>query len=57
MLETIAIIMIALWLIGMVSGYTLGGYISVLLGAAVVLFALRLWVNRPNSSEPPSIRG
>ena len=38
MLETIAIILIVLWLLGMVSGYTLGNFIYVLLIIAIVLF-------------------
>jgi hypothetical protein len=42
MLETIAIILIILWLLGMVSGYTLGNFIWVLLVIAVVLFLVRL---------------
>jgi uncharacterized membrane protein YjdF len=42
MLETIAIILIVLWLLGMVSGYTLGNFIYVLLVVAVVLFLVRL---------------
>jgi pheromone shutdown protein TraB len=42
MLETIAIILIVLWLLGMVSGYTLGNFIWVLLVIAVVLFLVRL---------------
>ena len=41
-LETIAIILIVLWLLGMVSGYTLGNFIWVLLVIAVVLFLVRL---------------
>jgi hypothetical protein len=41
-LETIAIILIILWLLGMVSGYTLGNFIWVLLVVAVVLFLVRL---------------
>ena len=41
-LETIAIILIILWLLGMVSGYTLGNFIWVLLVIAVVLFLVRL---------------
>ena len=41
-LETIAIILIVLWLLGMVSGYTLGNFIWVLLVIAVVLFFVRL---------------
>jgi uncharacterized membrane protein YjdF len=42
MLETIAIILIVLWLLGVVSGYTLGNFIYVLLVIAVVLFLVRL---------------
>ena len=42
MLETIAVIMIILWLLGMVSGYTLGNFIYVLLVIAIVLFLVRL---------------
>jgi hypothetical protein len=41
-LETIAIILIVLWLLGMVSGYTLGNFIWILLVIAVVLFLVRL---------------
>lgn len=42
MLETIAIILIVLWLLGMVSGYTLGNFIYVLLVIAIILFLVRL---------------
>jgi low affinity Fe/Cu permease len=42
MLETIAIILIVLWLLGMVSGYTLGNFIYILLVVAIVLFLVRL---------------
>src|SRR5690606_12131195 len=42
MLETIAIILIILWLLGIVSGYTLGNFIYVLLVIAIVLFLVRL---------------
>lgn len=38
MLETIAIILIVLWLIGVVSGYTMGNFIYILLVIAIVLF-------------------
>lgn len=41
-LETIAIILIILWLLGMVSGYTLGNFIWILLVIAVILFLVRL---------------
>jgi hypothetical protein len=42
MLETIAIILIVLWLLGLVSSYTMGGFIHVLLVIAVVVILLRL---------------
>ncbi len=42
MLETIAIILIVLWLLGIVSGYTLGNFIYVLLIVAIVLFLVRM---------------
>jgi hypothetical protein len=44
MLETIAMILIVLWLLGLVSGYTLGNFIWVLLVVAVVLFTVRIVV-------------
>jgi uncharacterized membrane protein YjdF len=42
MLETIAIILIVLWLLGLVSGYTMGNFIYVLLVVAIILFLVRL---------------
>ena len=42
MLETIAIILIILWLLGVVSGYTMGNFIYVLLVIALVLFVVGL---------------
>jgi hypothetical protein len=42
MLETIAIILIVLWLLGMVSSYTVGGFIHVLLVAAIIIFLVRI---------------
>jgi hypothetical protein len=42
MLETIAVILIVLWLLGMVSGYTIGAFIHLLLVIAIVLFLVRL---------------
>ena len=38
MLSTIAIILLVLWLLGLVTGTTLGGFIYVLLVIAAVLF-------------------
>lgn len=42
MLFTIAIILIILWLLGLVSAYTLGGFIHILLVIAVVMILIRL---------------
>lgn len=42
MLERIAIILVLLWLVGIVSAYTLGGGVHVLLIAAVVLVIVRV---------------
>ncbi len=42
MLETIAVILLVLWLLGFVSGYTMGNFIYVLLVVAIVLFLARL---------------
>jgi Family of unknown function (DUF5670) len=46
MLETIAVILIVMWLLGMVSGYTIGSFIHILLVLAVVLFIVRLLSGR-----------
>jgi hypothetical protein len=42
MLYTIAVVLIVLWLLGLVSAYTLGGFIHVLLVIAVVVLLLRV---------------
>ena len=42
MLQTIAIILLVLWLLGLVTGTTLGGFIYVLLVVAAVLFVVNL---------------
>ena len=42
MLETIAVILVILWILGLVSSYTLGGFIHVLLVIALVVVVLRL---------------
>lgn len=41
MLETIAIILLVLWLLGVVSGYTLGNFIYILLVIGIVLLLVR----------------
>jgi hypothetical protein len=42
MLWTIFVILLVLWLLGVVSSYTLGGFIHVLLIVAVILAVLQL---------------
>lgn len=42
MLWTIFVILLVLWLVGIVSSYTLGGFIHLLLVAAVVVLILQL---------------
>lgn len=42
MLETIAVILILLWLLGLVSAYTIGGFIHILLVIAIVMVLLRI---------------
>ncbi len=42
MLETIAVILIVLWLFGLVSSATMGGFIHILLVIAIILIVLRV---------------
>ncbi len=42
MLGTIAIILIVLWLLGLVSSYTIGGFIHILLVIAIIMILVRL---------------
>lgn len=42
MLETIAVILVVLWLVGFVSSYTMGGLIHVLLVIAIVVILVRV---------------
>jgi hypothetical protein len=46
MLWTIAVVLMLLWLLGMVSSYTLGGFIHILLVLAVVTVLIRLITGR-----------
>jgi len=47
MLWTIFVILLILWLLGLVSGYTIGGFIHILLVIAVVVLLIRLIQGRP----------
>ncbi len=42
MLITIAVILVILWLLGLVTSYTLGGFIHLLLILAIILFLIRI---------------
>ncbi len=42
MLQTLAAILVVLWLLGIVSAYTMGGFVHILLVVAVVLILVRL---------------
>jgi hypothetical protein len=42
MLETLAIVLVVLWILGLVSSYTLGGFIHILLVIAIVVVILRI---------------
>jgi len=42
MLYTIAVVLIILWLLGLVTSYTMGGFIHVLLVIAIVVVLLRI---------------
>jgi len=45
-LYTIAVILLVLWLLGLVSGYTMGAFIHVLLVVAIVLFLVGVVTGR-----------
>ncbi|MBF6618011.1 lmo0937 family membrane protein [Pollutimonas thiosulfatoxidans] len=42
MLYTVAVILLVLWLLGLVTSYTIGGFIHILIVVAVVLVLVRL---------------
>ncbi|MGJ7918383.1 lmo0937 family membrane protein [Massilia sp. LXY-6] len=42
MLYTIAVVLILLWLLGLVTSYTVGGFIHILLVVAVIMILVRL---------------
>ena len=46
MLWTIAAVLVALWVLGLVSSYTLGGFIHLLAVAAIVMVLVRLITDR-----------
>lgn len=42
MFETIAILLVILWALGLVSSYTMGGFIHILLVLAIVVIVIRV---------------
>lgn len=42
MLETIAVILLVLWLLGLVTSYTMGGFIHILLVLAIIVILVRV---------------
>jgi hypothetical protein len=48
MLSTIAIVLLILWVLGLVTSYTIGGFIHVLLVIALVMFLIRVVSGRRN---------
>ena len=51
MLYTIAVVLIVLWLLGLVSSYTMGGFIHVLLIIAVVMILIQVIQGRPHKPK------
>ncbi|HYV27402.1 MAG TPA: lmo0937 family membrane protein [Candidatus Eisenbacteria bacterium] len=47
MLITIAMILLILWLLGLVSSYTIGGLIHLLLVIAIIMILVRIIQGRP----------
>ena len=46
MLYTIAVVLLILWLLGLVSSYTMGGFIHILLVIAIVMILVNLITGR-----------
>jgi len=42
MLYTIAVILVVLWLLGLVTSYTIGGFIHILIVVAIIMVLVRL---------------
>ena len=42
MLNTIIVVLVVLWLLGLVSSYTMGGFLHILLVLAVIMLVFRL---------------
>ncbi|WAC08549.1 MAG: lmo0937 family membrane protein [Thermodesulfobacteriota bacterium] len=49
MLWTISVILLVLWGLGMLSGYSMGGVVHILLALAIIVLAVRLFQGRKGS--------
>jgi hypothetical protein len=52
MLLTLAVILVILWIAGLISSYTLGGWLHLLLVVAIIAVIVRL-IGRPGPPAPP----
>ena len=46
MLWTVAVVLVILWMVGLVSSYTMGGFIHILLVIAIVVILIRVIIGR-----------
>lgn len=46
MLETVIILLLVLWLFGLITGQTIGGFLHLILVVALVMFIIRLFTGR-----------
>lgn len=46
MLYTIAVVLLVLWLLGMLTSYTLGGFVHILLAIAIIMVLFNLFSGR-----------
>ena len=53
MLLTLALVLIILWLLGLITSYTLGGWLHLLLLAAIIAIIVRLVAGQPGPPAPP----
>ena len=53
MLLTLAIVLILLWLLGLITSYTLGGWLHLLLIAGLIALVIKLVAGRPGPPAPP----
>ncbi|MGA2174670.1 MAG: lmo0937 family membrane protein [Verrucomicrobiota bacterium] len=49
MLYTIAVVLLVLWLLGLVTSYTMGGFIHILLALAIIMVLINLFSGRKRS--------